>query len=164
MALTYSSPTTITISLASLATSATLVAGRECTQIDNTSNLYLDAQLFGSVMVGTTPTANTVIQLFLWGSDVGAATTAIDTIVGADGARTITNVGILQSSLVPGPVGIVSATTSNVAIPIRCESVATALGLPVLPPYWGFFLAHNTAVNLNSTGGNHNFRYVGIKY
>ena len=57
----YSSNTAITMDLANLASSSTFLAGRESTQIDNTTNKYMDALVSGQISVGTTPTANTQI-------------------------------------------------------------------------------------------------------
>jgi hypothetical protein len=163
VALSYAAPATITISPASTASSSTFVAGRESTQIDNTTNLYVDALVQGLVTVGTTPTANTVINVYVWGSDTSLATTAIDVLDGTDSAETLTNVGILASALRLAASAYVTATTSDLAYPISTFSVAALFG-GVMPRFWGLFVAHNTAVNLNATGGNHVFQYTGIKY
>lgn len=160
----YSSDTTITIGLATtpLASSSTFVAGRESSEIDNTTNKYMDAQVSGKVTVGTTPTANTTIAVYVWGSDVSLATRAIDTLDGTDSDETLTNTGIL-TALKLGAAVAVPAATSNVGYPILPFSVAALFG-GVLPKFWGLFVAHNTGVALNSTAGNHNFEYVGIKF
>lgn len=158
----YSSNTTITCSVASLASSATFVAGQESTEIDNTTNKYDDAIVSGKVTVGTTPTANTQINVYVWGSDVSLATRAIDTLDGTDSAETLTNTGVLFSALRPLAVISVIATTSNVGYDFSPSSVASRFG-GVLPKYWGLFVAHNTGTALNSTGGNHFFEFVGIK-
>jgi len=164
MALVYSAATTITIDPSSLATDSAFLGGRESTQIDNTSNLYLDAQVYATFMVGTTPTANTVINMYFWGSYVSLGTTALDVLDGTDSAETITNAGVLQTVLALGGQALVSATTSNVAHPIRVRSVASVLGQAVLPPFWGIYVAHNTGVNLNATAGNHVVKYVGVTW
>lgn len=163
MAITYSAATTITCDLANLATSSTFVAGRECTEIDNTSNLYEDAVLQGNISVGTTPTAGTNIILFGWGAQQSLATTAIDVLDGTDSAETITNTGVL-ASFKPLAVITVLATTSDIAYPVVCPSVCQRMGWKVLPPFWGFYAAHNTGVNLRNTAVNTNgLKYVGIK-
>jgi hypothetical protein len=159
-----SSPTTITISLGSLATSASFIAGQESTQIDNTSTKYIDAHVQGLVTVGTTPTANTLINCYVWGSQVSLATTAIDVLDGTDSAETLTNTGVLASGLRLARQGIVLVNTSNVGYPLAQFSVRRALGLETLPPFWGLFVAHNTGVNLNSTAGNHVFSFMGVNY
>jgi hypothetical protein len=110
----FSSNTAITMDLANLGSSATFVAGRESTQIDNTSNKYIDDMVSGKVSVGTTPTANTMIVVYVWGADTSLATTAIDVLDGTDSAETLTNVGIL-GALRLGAAISVPAATSDVA-------------------------------------------------
>jgi len=160
----YSSNNTITMDLANLASSSTWVAGRESNEIDNTSNKYVDCLVEGSISVGTTPTINTVINVFVWGADVAPSTTPIDVIDGVDSAETITNTGVLYSMFRLGAAINVLANTSNVAYPIAPFSIAQLFG-GVVPKYWGLFVAHNTAVNLQNTSVNTNsFTFVGIKY
>lgn len=159
----YSSNTTITMDLANLASSSTFVAGRESSQVDNTSNKYLDAMVSGNISVGTTPTANTHIIVYVWGADTSLATTAIDVLDGTDSAETITNTGVL-ASLKPLAVITVLATTSDIAYPILPCSVCTALGVQVLPKFWGLYVAHNTGANLRNTAVNTNsLEFVGTK-
>ena len=160
--ITYSSNTTITISLASLASSATWVAGQESSLVDNTSNLYVDAVVQGKIQVGTTPTANTSIIVYVWGSSVSPATTAIDVIDGTDSAETITSAGVRNSFLKIGAVLDVDSNTSNRDYPFSF-GVAQLFG-GSLPPYWGLFVAHNTGVALNATGGNHVVSFRGITF
>ena len=160
--LNYSSPTTITISPASLASSSTWLAGRESTEVDNTTNKYDDALVQGKITVGTTPTANTLILVYVWGSDTSAGTTAIDVIDGTDSAETITSAGVRDGFLRLAASLSVDATTSDRTYPFGPFSVAGLFGQ--MPKYWGVFLAHNTSVALNATGGNHAFTYTGIKF
>jgi hypothetical protein len=160
----YSSNTSITIGLAStpLASSSTFLGGRESGEIDNTSNKYMDALVSGKVTVGTTPTANTQINVYVWGADTSLGTTAIDVLDGTDSDETLTNAGIL-AALKLGAVIQVPANTSNVGYPVLPFSVAALFG-GVMPKYWGLYVTHNTGVALNSTAGNHFFEYVGIKF
>jgi hypothetical protein len=104
--------------LANLATSSTWIAGRESSQVDNTTNKYVDAIVSGQISVGTTPTANTNITVFVWGADTSLATTALDVLDGTDSAETLTNTGI-RDNLRVGAVLNVYATTSD-ALPILC--------------------------------------------
>lgn len=157
----YSANTSITIGLASLASSATWVAGRESTEIDNTTNKFVDALVSGKITVGTTPTANTQIMVYVWGAETSLATTAIDVLDGADSDETLTNTGI-RDALRLGAVITVPATTSNVTYPILPFSVAQLFGS--MPKYWGLFVAQNTGAALNSTAGNHALEYIGLKY
>lgn len=156
--------TAITLDLANLASSSSWVAGRECSQIDNTTNKYMDAQVMGSISVGTTPTANTEIRVYVWGSDVSLATTAIDVLDGADSAETLTNTGVLSCLRLAFVIPVLAAT-SDVAYPVPAFSVAQALGLGELPRFWGLFVSHNCGAALRNNAVNTNsLRYVGIKY
>lgn len=161
----YSSNTTITIGLATtpLASSSSFIAGRESNEIDNTSNKYVDALVQGKITVGTTPTVNTYINVYVWGSDTSLATTAIDTLDGTDSDETLTNTGVLYSALRLGAVVTIGATTSNITYDVSPFSVAQLFG-GVMPKFWGLYVAHNTGTALNSTAGNHAFSYNGIKY
>jgi len=159
----YSSNTAITMDLANLGSSATFVAGRESSQIDNTTNKYMDCIVSGFVSVGTTPTANTTINVYVWGADTSLATTAIDVLDGTDSAETLSNVGVL-AALRWGASVTVPVTTSDFQYPVLPFSVASRFG-GVMPKFWGLFVAHNTAVNLRNTAVNTNsFEFVGVKY
>ncbi len=158
----YSAYGTVTISPASLASSADFTAGRESDAINNSTDLYDDVLVSGYITVGTTPTANTVINVYVY-AQFDDTPTYLDVLDGTDSAETITNSGVLQSGLrllVSLPV---TATTSNVAQPFAPTSVA-ALFNGVVPKRWGLFVAHNTGVALNSTAGNHVIKYQGIKW
>lgn len=160
--ISYSSATTITISPASTASSSTWVAGRESTEVDNTTNKYDDALVQGKITVGTSPTASTLILVYVWGSDTSAGTTAIDVIDGTDSAETLTSAGVRDGFMRLGASISVDATTSDRGYPFGPFSVADLFGQ--MPKYWGLFVTHNTGVNLNATGGNHAFTYTGIKF
>ena len=160
--ISYSSATTITISPASTASSSTWVAGRESTEVDNTTNKYDDALVQGKITVGTTPTAATLILVYVWGSDTSAGTTNIDVIDGTDSAETLTSAGVRDGFMRLGAAINVDATTSDRVYPVGPFSVADLFGQ--LPKYWGLFVTHNTGANLNATGGNHAFTYTGIKF
>ena len=158
----YAAAAAITMDVANLATSATFVAGRESSQIDNTTNKYVDALVFGRVSVGTTPTANTSILIYVYAGDVSLATTAVDVLDGTDSAETLTNVGIL-GALRLGAIVSVPANTSDVAYEVQPFSVAQLFG-GVMPKFWGLYLTHNTGVNLRNTAVNTDeFSYAGIK-
>ena len=109
---TYSNTAAITFDISSLGTSSTFVAGRESTQIDNTSNLYVDAQVYVLGITGhasTAPTVGQVINLYCWGSEVSLATTAIDVLDGTDSAETLGHVSVLQSLRLAGSAAVTVA-------------------------------------------------------
>lgn len=159
----YGSNTAITMDLANLASSSTFLAGRESTQVDNTTNKFIDCLVSGFVSVGTTPTANTTITVYVWGADTSLATTALDVLDGTDSAETLTNTGILNA-LRFGAAVSVPAATSDLQYIVLPFSVSSLFG-GVMPKFWGLFVSHNTGVNLRNTSVNTNlFEFVGIKY
>ncbi len=159
---TYGSNTVIDMDLSSLATSATFIAGRESDEVDNTSNLFVDVLVKGQVTVGTTPTGDTSIAIYVWGSDETLGTTPIDVLDGVDSAETLTNTGVLNSALRFSTSITVLAATSDVTYDIVEFSVAELFG-GVMPKFWGLFVSHNTAVNLNATNDDL-FSYHGITF
>lgn len=156
------STTAVTISLASLATSSTWVAGQESTAVEN-SNDDLDHAVSGVIMVGTTPTINTIIEV--WAYSAQSITTGTptypDVFDGTDSAETITNVGVKGGILRLVASLAVTATTSNVGYGFAPTSIASLFGY--MPQFWGLFVTHNTGVNLNATGGNHVIHYERVQ-
>jgi hypothetical protein len=154
---TYGSATTITITLASLASSAAdPPVGRESDAVDITSVDCIDMWVGGKITVGTTPTANTRILIFIAPSHDG-------TLFAGNAAGT-GNAGLTPSAvetMVLAAVIPVKATTSNVTFNWGV-SLMSILGS--LPPKFVVFFTHNTGVNLNSTGGNHELKYRALNY
>lgn len=142
--ITYSADTAITFDISSLATSSTFVAGRESTQVDNTTNKYIDALVTCDGITGhasTAPTVGQSVRLYLWGSDVSLATTPIDTLDGTDSAETLGHVAVLDS-LKPVAAPAVTVATAALVYYIQPFSVAQFFG-GVMPKFWGLYLAHN---------------------
>lgn len=151
--LVYGTWAAVTISLASLASSSTFVAGRESTAIDNTSLLALDYLLsVEKITVGTTPTANTEIRVYVAGL-VGSAVWP-DVLDGTDSAETFTTASILDGACVLACRMVVSATTSNVAFSYHPVSVAALFG-GTCPSKFVVYVAHSTVAVLHATAGNH---------
>lgn len=154
----YGTSTAITISLASVATSATWVAGRESGEVVNTTTLALDYNIGGKIRVGTTPTAATRIEV--WVIPLVYDSTWPDVFDGTDSTETVTtrdillNVGKLGASLT------VDTNTSDRDYWFHF-SVCATLGTG-LPKSFVLFVTHNTGVNLNSTGGNHVIHYTAL--
>ena len=148
-----------TITLASLATSATLVAGRESTAIDNGTNLYLDYLIGGKVTTGTSPTDNKMIVVYAYGA-VNDTPTFPDVFDGTDSDETVTSVAIRNASL----SWLFSSDTDNTsdrAYWFSPTSLASRFG-GIVPDQFGLFVTHDTAVNLNATGGNHALSHTGV--
>lgn len=162
--ISYSSNTAITFDVSSLGTSPSFVAGRESTEIDNTSNLYLDCIVNVDGITGhasTAPTVGQEIRLYLWGADTSLGTTAIDVLDGTDSAETLDHVSILNSLRLVGSASVTVATAAKKYY-FMPFSVAQAFG-GIMPKFWGLFLAHNHTGSLGASNSGL-FSYNGIKY
>lgn len=157
-----SANTAITLDLSSLAASSTFVAGRESTQIDNTTTKYQDALVYVLGITGSAsaPTAGQQINVYLWGADTSLATTAIDTLDGVDSAETIT-LPTLQA-LKFAAAAYTTTTTASQVYYIQPFSVASKFG-GVMPKFWGLYVATSLTGGLAASMSG-KFSFVGIKY
>ena len=147
----YAATATIMITLASLASSATFVAGQEATAIDNGTNKYIDQRVTAKITTGTNPTVNTEIRIYGIAA-LDDTPTWPDVFDGTDSAETVTNTQMLDQLPLLGST-LVSAT-SSVGYPFtRNLTVAEAFGF--CPQDWTIFVSHATAVALHATAGNH---------
>lgn len=154
----YATGASLTNAVESLATSSTWVAGYESAAIDNSTNLYLDYAIEGYYTVGTTPTTNTEIRIYVVASWDG--TNWPDVFDGTTSAETATSEGVRDGFAKLGAILRVDSTTSNRAYPFSF-TVASLFG-GVCPPKFVLFTSHNSGTNFNSTGGNQVTRYRGI--
>lgn len=151
----YGSSSTITCTLASLASSAT--AGRESTAIDNTTNLYVDALVYVKAKLQTgTPANDKAIYVYAYGSEDG--TNYTDNVTGSDAAITTRSPTNLRL------IGVIACPDSG-ALSYKSHpmSVAAAFG-GVMPRAWGIVVRNYTGVTLDSTEGNHTKTYTGVYY
>lgn len=155
----------LTITLASLATgsSGVFTAGQESTAVDNTSNLDLDHLLSGKITTGTTPTVSRSINVYAYANLSSASGTPAypDVLDGSDSAETFTSANVMNSA-VKFVASITVDATSDRAYYFGPVSIASLFG-GVLPKFWGVYVAHDTAVNLNATAGNHKLSYERIQ-
>lgn len=155
----------LTITLASLATGASGVftAGRASTAVDNTTNLDLDHLLSGIIKLGTTPTVSRSVNVYAYAnlSTASGTPTYPDGITGTDAAKTMTSANIQNSAL-----RFVASITTDATTGLNCTfgpvSLASVFG-GALPKFWGVFVAHDSAVNLDATGGNHKLSYERVQ-
>lgn len=144
---------TITITLASLASSAT--AGRASTALDNTSNKFLDAlvqvdiAMPGSGTIGSDKAA----YVYAYGTTDGG-TTYSDGVSGTDGAFTHSDPPNLRL------IGVVSCPTNTGTYKGGPFSVAAAFG-GILPDHWGIVVRNYTNLTLNASGNA--ARYQGVR-
>lgn len=141
---------TITITLASLASSTSGV-GRQGTLIDNTTNLYTSAQVALKITTGTSPTANSLIYVYLIRSDNNSTAIIDDGAGTSDAGLTVINAPLLGTILV-------SAATSNAVY----YGVFDTKFLGSLGPKWTVAVVNSTGAALNATGGNHVVEFNGI--
>ncbi len=164
LAINYSANTAITFDISSLGTSSTFVAGRESTEVDNSSNLYVDALVNVDGITGhasTAPTIGQQIRLYCWGADTSLGTTAIGVLDGTDSAETLAHVSQLNSLKLAG-IAEVTVATAGLVYYIMPFSVAQLFG-GIMPKFWGLFLAHNHTGAL-AAAQSALFSYNGIKY
>lgn len=163
---TYSANTAITFDISSLATSTTFLAGRESTQVDNTTNLYMDAIVNVRPIAGhavTAPVVGQYIGLWVWGADTSLATNAIDVLDGVDSLETLSHAGVLNSLKMVAAPAVTVITPVGLLYPIMPFSIAKALDLLVLPKFWGLYLAHNHAGAL-AAAQSALFSFNGVTY
>jgi hypothetical protein len=158
----YAAAATITIAPENIASSSTFVAGVESGVVDNTSNKYVDALLAGKWTCGTTPTINTQCLVYVFGV-FDSTPTYPDVMDGTSSAETLTSAGVGRGFLKLAAVLDVDSTTSDRVYNYGPVSVAALFG-GTMPTHWSVFITHNTAVNSNSTSGNHAHKYIGVKY
>jgi hypothetical protein len=131
----------MTITLASLADAGV----RQSTMIDNTDNAQM-VRVFFKVTTGTTPTDNKTIEFYLLSGDDPASSNIRTDNAGASDA------GI---TLVTAPL-VFAIPTDNTSDKAYYGSFL--IRNPGIE--WGIAVKNNTGVVLNSTGGNHELRYV----
>jgi hypothetical protein len=148
----YGTQEALAITLASLASSTSLLTGRESTAVNNATLKATDYLLSGKIRVGTTPTVNTRIEVWCVGQ-FEATPAWPDTFTGSDAGVTLTGDGI-KASIVRWAANLqVDSTTSDRDYYFGPVSVRDLFGS--IPERFLLFVTHNTGVALNATGSNH---------
>ena len=142
----FGSSTALTLTAASLASSAAGV-GRQSTIVDNTTTRYQRVVVYVKLTVGTTPTADKTMSVYLIRDDNNASNHRTDGAGATDAGLTIKNAQL---------IGVINVDAATSDTPYHGEFVVDLPG-----PKWGIAIVHDTAVNLNATGSNHWVRYVG---
>lgn len=147
----YAAASAITITLGSLANS-TAGVGRQGTLVDNTTNLYIGAEISVNIKMGTSPTNNSLVYVYLVRSN-NDSTAIIDDGAGTtDAGLTVINaplLGVLNT-------GGAAATGQN----LKANFDTRFLG--ALGPKWTVAIVNSSGVALDSTNGNHVVSFVGI--
>lgn len=148
----YGSSSDLTITLASLPTSSTLVAGRESTEVDNASSVkYLDYLCGGKITTGTSPTDARQIRTYIVAPFNDS--TYPDVFDGTDSNETWTSTA-MRDAAGKRLSTIATNNTSDRTYPFGPESIAQFFG-GSLPKKFVAWVTHDTGVNFNSTGSNH---------
>jgi len=146
----FASVASFTITLASLASSTT-GGGRQSTIVDNTTNLYTSAQIELAIKVGTSPTANSLIYVYLIRDNNDVTPLRDDGAGASDATITIINAPLLGTILC-------NASTTGATY----RGIFDTKPLGSLGPKWGIAIVNATGVNLDSTEANHIKSYIGI--
>lgn len=147
--------------LASLASSSTRLAGYELDAVSNRTNLDITHLWSFKLRVGTSPTANTLIDIWLIpaASYASGTPTWWDVFDGTASAETATSAGILQAGGILMKSILVDSTTSARDYYANELDIAAFNG-GTLPWDYTIFIAHNTGVNFDSTGSNFTITYT----
>jgi hypothetical protein len=120
----------------------------------------MDYLLSGKITVGTSPTTAKLIEVWLVG--LMDDSNFPDVFDGTDSVETITSNGV-KNAICKLATIIETESTSDRTYPFGPISVASVFG-GVVPKKFIVFVTHNTAVNLNSTGSNHQITVTPVYY
>jgi len=138
----FASSADLTITLAALASSTTGV-GRQSTLVDNSVTRYNLIHLYGKITTGTSPTTGKTIKVYLVR---GNGTLRTDGAGASDAALTVVTAQLIAA--------IPTDATSDKTYTFDAWIVDPG-------PEWGVAVAHDTAVNLHATAGNHAISWIG---
>lgn len=144
----YAASAAFTMTLESLASSSSFLAGRQSANISNASNLYLDYMISGFVKVGTTPTANTSIRLYAVGARDDTPNYP-DQFTGSNAARNVTNAEILGQLPLCWDQPVVS-TSTGIVYEMQPRSLAVHFN-NIVPVSFVLYLAHNNGAALDAS-------------
>jgi hypothetical protein len=153
--LAYGTPTDITISLASLASSAT--AGREGAAVSNVSNLFADAHVYVKVKTQNSGTIgnDSAVYVYAYGFADEVSPQYPDATTAADAAITLNNPTQLKL------IGKIFVSAINTTYKSDALPLAWAFG-GALPQKWGIVVRNYCGTALSATAGDHRVHYQGI--
>jgi len=159
MKLAYVAGADYVITLAGLPSSSVRAAGRESSVMDNTVNKYLDYLIGGKITIGGTPSANTQVDLWVFGSYKDTPLFPPPIAGTGDAALTFQTTHGRNSAMRPLVTLIQPDVAGARTYGISPQSLAGVFGGQV-PMRHGLFVTHNTATNLDSTPANHQLTAV----
>ena len=144
--LSYGDNQALTITVASLANAAM----RQSTEIDNTTNGFLNGTLGVKIKTGASGTAAAgYVNVWAWANSNGIR----DGLAGASDNAITSNAGLL---FVGRMAAGVDATTYG-----KTFELGEVFG-GSLPPKWGIVLENQTGAALDSTGSNHAVGFIPV--
>jgi hypothetical protein len=145
----FGAKTALTITVAGLVSSVSYV-GRQSDIVDNTVNRFGKILIFYRIKQGTSPTSARAAYFFLIRDDGTGTPTRTDAAGASDAAWT----AITARQVHAAPNKPSGAATGDV---IQGSFVFSDPG-----PKWALGISHDTGVNLDATGGNHEIAYLGV--
>lgn len=142
----FGASTAFTITLASLA-SSTAGVGRQSDMIDNSTAREQLVRIWAKIKQGTSPTSARTVSLYLLTGDAHGTPHRTDGAGASDAGITLLNAPL---------IGVIRNKASGAA---TGDNMYGEFLVRIAAPSWGIALVHDTAVNLDSTGGNHWLRY-----
>lgn len=129
---------------------------RASTVVDNSTNLYIDAQVAGKIKSGGSALTTGTATIYAYGSADGG-TTYTDTATGTDATVTL---AVPTNAI---PIGVINVVASTTTYKFGPFSVAKAFG-GVLPQKWGIIVVNNAGAALDATAGSFSFFFTGIQF
>lgn len=158
----YAASAAVTITLASLAASSTLLAGRESTAVDNgASNKYLDYLAAGFYKTGAANLQAGVIQTAIVGN-IDDTPTWPDVFDGTDSVETVTIQAMYDQ--VCRIISSIATDATQRTWPWGPAAIASLFG-GVVPDQFVFFVSHSahTAANVwSATEADHGIKVTGV--
>lgn len=146
----FAASTALTITLGSLANS-TAGVGRQSTIVDNTSNAYTAIWLACNIKMGTSPSNNALVYVYLIRDDNNGTNIRDDAAGASDAALTVLNATLI-------------GTLTTKAAAATGDVLKALFYIPNPGPKWGIAIVNSTGVALDSTNGSHVINYVGETY
>jgi hypothetical protein len=141
----FGSATGITITLGSLASGS----ARQGTIVDNTGTKFPRVLLAASVKLGTSPTANTLVSLYLLRDDTGSGPIRTDGAGASDAAITVLNAQLI-------------GTLRSGGSPSTGDVLSDVFAVDEPGPKWTVAALNGTGVALDATNGNHTIEFIGV--
>lgn len=152
----YGTPTSLTITLNSLAASATV--GRQSSVVDNSSQKALDTVIQLSITVGTV-SGNKQILVYVAGSFDGGSTYSLSNGANVIGASDAAFTRVDPSC--DGPAKVLPVPSSSIAY-ICYLSVAQCFG-GVMPDHWALVVFNDSGASLSGSGNSAKYTPINIQ-